>query len=58
MKRRQEGVKKQPPVKVAEKDLHCYSCGGLIRKGSTYLRKDFVKTHYQRCPLGERALLE
>ena len=42
---------KQPPVKVAEKNLHCYSCGGLIRKGSAYLRKDFVKTHYQQCPV-------
>jgi len=53
MKTGQGSVEKQPPVKVAEKNLHCYSCGGQIRKGSTYLRKDFVKTHYQRCPVVE-----
>jgi hypothetical protein len=52
MKRKQDGVKKQPPVKVAKKNLHCYSCGGLIRKGSAYLRKDFVKMHYKLCPIG------
>jgi hypothetical protein len=48
----------EPPVKVAEKNLSCYFCGGLIRKGNAYLRKDFVKTHYQRCPAGELALPE
>jgi hypothetical protein len=58
MKSRQDGVKKQTPVKVAEKNLHCYSCGGQIRKGSVYVRKDFVKTHYKNCPVGERVLLE
>jgi len=52
MQMRQEGTKKQSPVKVAEKNLRCYSCGGLIHKGSAYLRKDFVKTHYQQCPVG------
>ena len=58
MKTGQGRAEKQPPVKVAEKNLHCYSCGGLIRKGNAYLRKDFVKTHYKRCPVGELALPE
>ncbi len=58
MKMGQDGVKQHPPVKVAEKNLRCYSCGGLIRKGSAYLRKDFVKTHYQQCPVGELVLPE
>lgn len=58
MKTGQGRGEKQPPVKVAEKNLHCYSCGGLIRKGSTYLRKDFVKTHYKLCPVAERILAQ
>jgi hypothetical protein len=28
--------------------------GGLIRKGSVYVRNDFVKTHYQQCSVAER----
>jgi len=58
MKRRQDGVEKQPPVKVAEKNLHCFDCDGLIRKGSMYLRKDFVKIHYKLCPGGEQVVPE
>ena len=58
MKRSQDGVEQRTPVKVAEKNLHCYSCGGLIRRGSTYLRKDFVKMHYKLCPLGKRVISE
>ncbi len=58
MRRGQDRVKKQPPVKVAEKNLHCFDCDGLIRKGSKYLRKDFVKTHYKLCPGGERVVSE
>jgi hypothetical protein len=58
MKMGQGSGEKQPPIKVAEKDLHCYSCGGLIRKGSEYVRQDFVKLHYQRCPMGERVVSE
>ncbi len=58
MRRRQDGVEKQPPVKVAEKNLHCFDCGGLIHKGSAYLRKDFVKMHYKLCPLGKRVISE
>jgi hypothetical protein len=58
MQMRQVGMKKQTPVKVAEKNLHCFSCGGQIRKGSVYVRKDFVKTHYQQCPVGELVLPE
>jgi len=53
MKTGQGRGEKKPPVIVAGKNLHCYSCGGQIRKGSTYLRKDFVKTHFKRCPMGE-----
>ncbi len=52
MKSRQDGVEQRIPVKVAEKNLHCFDCGGLIRKGSAYLRKDFVKMHYKLCPIG------
>ncbi len=53
MKTGQRRAKKLPPVKVAEKNLHCFDCGGLIRKGSAYLRKDFVKMHYKLCPIGK-----
>jgi hypothetical protein len=37
-------------VKIAVKNLHCYSCGGIIPKGERYVRKDFVKQHYLTCP--------
>ena len=58
MKIVQEEAGKTTPLKLAEKNLHCYSCGGLIRKGSVYLRKDFVKTHYQQCPVVDRTLVQ
>ncbi len=48
------GVKKggkPSPAKVADKDLHCYECGGIIPKGSQYKRQDCVKVHYTKCPL-------
>ena len=37
-------------VKVALKNLHCYTCGKVIPKGNKYVRKEFVKLHYKMCP--------
>jgi hypothetical protein len=37
-------------LKTADKDLHCFECGGVIAKNTHYLRKDWQKRHYPACP--------
>lgn len=37
-------------VKIADKHLRCFECGGVIAKHTRYLRKDWQKRHYPQCP--------